>query len=57
MTNYILSPGRRRGNLRRLAVEHLTGLRCLRFYLTAEDNKVSCSCIDLANKPDQPNPI
>jgi len=40
----------------RLAAEHLTGDRCLGFYLMRPGNKVLCSCVDFDNKPDRPDP-
>lgn len=35
---------------------HLSGERCLGFYLMLEDNRVWCSCVDFDNKPERPDP-
>ena len=36
---------------------HLSGRRCLGFYLMTPEEKVFCSCVDFDNKPSQPDPL
>lgn len=36
--------------------EHLSGKRCLGFYLMTEESQVYCSAVDFDNKPDAPDP-
>lgn len=36
--------------------EHLSGKRCLGFYLLQADNCVNVTCVDFDNKPDKPDP-
>lgn len=40
----------------RLVRDHLSGVRCLGFYLLDADSKCRASCVDFDNKPDKPNP-
>jgi hypothetical protein len=39
-----------------LESNHLSGKRCLGFYLMTPDDKVHCSCVDIDNKESQPDP-
>ena len=35
---------------------HLAGKKCYGIYLVRQDDTVTCSCVDLDNKPDRPDP-
>jgi replicative DNA helicase len=39
-----------------LESEHLSGKRCLGFYLMTADNGVFCTCVDFDNKEEHPDP-
>lgn len=36
--------------------KHLTGETCLGFYVLSADSRAWCSCVDIDNKPEHPNP-